>query len=269
MRLVVISGDLINAYPAQDRAERAAHQAADLMAALAQLDRGIPLLLQPGNHDLGPGASASAVHLYRQRFGDDYLEAWIGGVLFIAVNAQYYMNNVLSLSSEDRSLWETHDHWLTVILGSERVKSAKKVIILSHIPPFVTHFDEAHGWGNWPLAPRDRIVSAASRAGASLWLSGHLHANSQAEAQGITVVTSSSCGSIINWTSPLPTVSGTMSLAGGAIEKLTGRPSVAASESVAGLRVVRVKEHVTLHRWYSLDEVPATLDAAFLPFHHR
>lgn len=265
-RFVLFSGDLINAYPTTDKAERAGQQTEDLLAALAHLDGTIPMLLTPGNHDLGAGAAAHVVQLYHKRFGDDYLEAWVGNVLFLAVNSQFYMrSSSLSGTRADNTLWNEHDHWLTTALTSQRAKQAKHIIMLSHIPPFVSRFDEAHGWGNWPLAPRKRIVSAAAKAGSSLWLSGHLHQNAESHGGGISVVTSSSCGSIINWTSPLEEVASTVSLGDGVFSKLTGVPAVAADEGLAGLRIVRVEEHKVSHRWYSLNKVPETIDAAFLP----
>ena len=93
----------------------------DFVGALAELDPDIPLLLQPGNHDLhqarpnatvvhacalvldvrpraphgrshavvsAQGASRASIERYRGRYGDDYYSFWAGGVCYISLNSQ-------------------------------------------------------------------------------------------------------------------------------------------------------------------------------------
>ena len=66
---------------------------ASFKEALHELSPDIPLVLQPGNHDIGQSPTPADIERYRQRFGDDYFEFWVGGVLYIALNSQYYRDD--------------------------------------------------------------------------------------------------------------------------------------------------------------------------------
>ena len=138
-RFVVVSGDLINGFPGEpaipDQVEAFEH-------ALARLDPSIPLVLEPGNHDLGQRPTEAAVRLFQKRFGDDYLRFWVGGVLFVSLNSQL----VKAPGAPGRA---AHASW-----AAEAFERAKRVVVLSHICPFVGAPDEAEGWANWPLPAR-------------------------------------------------------------------------------------------------------------------
>ena len=45
--------------------------------ALHELNPSIPLILQPGNHDIGQRPTPADVQRYRERFGDDYFSFWV------------------------------------------------------------------------------------------------------------------------------------------------------------------------------------------------
>ena len=78
---------------------------------------------------------------------------------------------------------------------------------LSHISPFMGDEDESHGWFNWAVAPRKWLLDLAKSAGVQLWLCGHYHENCVATStSGIEVVTTNSCGSVINWKHPPSTI---------------------------------------------------------------
>ena len=169
---------------------------ASFKEALHELSPDIPLVLQPGNHDIGQSPTPADIERYRQRFGDDYFEFWVGGVLYIALNSQYYRDD----SAVERERLE-QDAWVERTFASALERRPKHVVMLSHVPPFVHDEEEQPGWANWPQEPRRAMLSAAGTVGAKLWLCGHYHGNSHGVSSGsIEVVTTSSCGGVINWT---------------------------------------------------------------------
>ena len=62
----------------------AARQVASFKEALHALNPSIPLILQPGNHDIGQRPTPADVQRYRELFGDDYFSFWVGGVMCAA-----------------------------------------------------------------------------------------------------------------------------------------------------------------------------------------
>lgn len=135
-KFVVICGDLVNDFPG-DRQRRT--QIQDFRSTFRRLRLDIPLVLLPGNHDLLNRPSTEAVLDYRRDFGDDYFSFWVGGVMFIVLNVQYYKDrsNVQQLAVE-------HDRWIEERLDeikSERHRY-KHVIVFQHIPWFLRSIDE-------------------------------------------------------------------------------------------------------------------------------
>ena len=243
-RFVVVSGDLINGFPGKPAIP---DQVDAFKGALAGLDPSIPLVLEPGNHDLGQRPTEAAVRAYRERFGDDYLRFWVGGVLFVSLNSQLVKAGA---SSPGRA---AHASWAAEAFETR----AERVVVLSHICPFVGVMDEAEGWANWPLPARRAVLAQATRAGAGLWLCGHLHGNAVARHGRLEIVTSSAVGSMVNWTRT-PAEIAVMKKPD--FRTTVGRPAVVAGPASSGLRVVRVDEGGFRHRWYPLADVPARLE---------
>ena len=243
-RFVVVSGDLINGFPGEPAIP---DQVEAFKGALARLDPSIPLVLEPGNHDLGQRPTEAAVHLYQERFGDDYLRFWVGGVLFVSLNSQ-----LVKAGDGVAARRAAHASW-----AAEAFKTrAERVVVLSHICPFVGTPDEAEGWANWPLPARRAVLAQATRAGAGLWLCGHLHGNAVARHGRLELVTTSAVGSMVNWTLTPAEVA---TMAKPDFRTTVGRPAVVAGPATSGLRVVRVDEGGFRHRWYPLADVPARL----------
>ena len=240
-RFVVVSGDLINGFPGEPAIP---DQVEAFEGALARLDPSIPLVLEPGNHDLGQRPTEAAVRAYRERFGDDYLRFWVGGVLFVSLNSQL----IKAPGAPGRA---AHASW-----AAEAFESAERVVVLSHICPFVGAPDEAEGWANWPKDARRAVLARATRAGAGLWLCGHLHGNAVARHGRLELVTTSAVGSMVNWTLT-PAEIAVMKKPD--FRTTVGRPAVVAGPASSGLRVVRVDEGGFRHRWYPLADVPARL----------
>ena len=134
-RFVVVSGDLINGFPGKPKVS---DQVEAFEGALARLDPSIPLVLEPGNHDLGQRPTEAAVRAYQERFGDDYLRFWVGGVLFVSLNSQ-----VVKAGDGVAARRAAHTSWAAEAFETR----AERVVVLSHICPFVGVPDEAEGRG--------------------------------------------------------------------------------------------------------------------------
>jgi len=253
-RFLVVSGDLINAFPTKDP-QVAARQVASIKEALMEVDPSIPVVLQPGNHDIGQSPTAEDVTRYRSRFGDDYFSFWAGGVFYVAINSQYYCDD-----THTKELRRAQDEWIEEQF-TRAAKGAVHVVVLSHVPPFVGSEDEERGWSNWNMDARHRVLKLAEQAGVRLWLCGHFHGNAIAKSRGgVEVVVTSSCGGIINWTQDSAYIACQRFPD---FSKVVADPPVIADAHHSGLRVVRVQEHKVVHRWLTLDEVPQSLEDVF------
>jgi 3',5'-cyclic AMP phosphodiesterase CpdA len=254
-RFVLVSGDLVNKFGGSDEQQLAA-----LGRALGALDAAIPIVLQPGNHDLGQVPTPASVARYVSRHGDDFFSFWTGGVCFLSLNSQYYLPRG---AEQTGSLGEAQLQWLEREVAGPcgARKRRAHVVMLSHAAPFVGAEEEAHGWANWALPARRAALAAAARAGAKLWLSGHFHGNAAGRSGGgVEVVTTSACGSMINWTAPAAQVA---PLPTPDFNTAVGSPAVVAGERHSGVRLVRVRAEAIEHRWFTMAAVPRSFDAAF------
>ena len=110
-------------------------------------------MLQPGNHDVGQSPTPADIERYRQRFGDDYFSFWVGGVLYVALNSQYYRDDSAVLGERLEQ-----DEWARRTFASALERPPKHVVLLSHVPPFVGEEDEQAGWANWRPEPRRSLL---------------------------------------------------------------------------------------------------------------
>lgn len=258
-RFLLISGDLINAFPSGPGAapEEASREIAAFKTALGNLDPSIPLVVQPGNHDVAQVPRPEDVQHYMEHFGDDYFSFWVGGVFYVSINSQYYMD-----ARHTEHLRTAQDRWIKAELAKVKGQ-AKHIVVLSHVPPFVADEDEDQGWATWERGCRRRILAQVAEAGAILWLCGHFHGNAVARSRaGVEVVVTSSCGSVINWKLPAGKVA---TLSRPDFKTCVNSPSVIADAQHSGLRIIRVREDGAEHRWFTLSDVPDSLDNAFLP----
>eukprot|EP00441_Pelagodinium_beii_P021666 CAMPEP_0197658842 /NCGR_PEP_ID=MMETSP1338-20131121/45475_1 /TAXON_ID=43686 ORGANISM="Pelagodinium beii, Strain RCC1491" /NCGR_SAMPLE_ID=MMETSP1338 /ASSEMBLY_ACC=CAM_ASM_000754 /LENGTH=490 /DNA_ID=CAMNT_0043235507 /DNA_START=77 /DNA_END=1549 /DNA_ORIENTATION=- len=256
-RFLLISGDLTNAWPCgpQANAEAAAKQVRSVKQALRDVDSSIPIVMVPGNHDIGQVPSPAELDLYTSRWGDDYFSFWVGGVYFMVLNSQFYMDGSLTQAQK-----EAQDDWLEKEFQSLKTSRPKHIVILSHVPPFVKAPSETQGWANWERDPRDRIVKLALEAGARLWLNGHYHGNASTTVDGLEVITTSSVCTVINWTEE-PGVVATSNRPD--FEKCVGMPPLLAEVHHSGFRIVKIDENGHRHRWFVLADVPDSLREAF------
>lgn len=258
-RFLLVSGDLTNVWPSRETASVVAAQAQSFKEALRDLDPTIPLVLQPGNHDVGQDPKFEDVKRYQENFGDDYFSFWVGGVLYVAVNSQYY--HKLCVNAEAAQLRQAQEDWLESVLASEECKRAKHVVLLTHVAPFMGREDESHGHFNWSVEGRRWLLGLADRAKIKLILCGHYHGNCVVRSEGgVEVVTTSSCGGMINWKLPPGEMASAETFN---FMECVGSPPVVCDSYSSGLRIVRVGEHGIRHRFFELASVPKVLDDAF------
>uniref|UniRef100_A0A7S0LGX2 Calcineurin-like phosphoesterase domain-containing protein n=1 Tax=Coccolithus braarudii TaxID=221442 RepID=A0A7S0LGX2_9EUKA len=259
-RFLLISGDLTNAYPSPKTMKTVEEQTSAFKSALSALDPSIPLVLQPGNHDVGQRISPAAVQMYQERYGSEFFSFWVGGVLYLAINSQHYAVDG-GTSATERAMMEAQDEWLLKQLSSERAKEATHIVVLSHICPFMEEEGESAGYFNWRERPRRKVLDAAEKAGVRLWLCGHLHQNSSSRSHGgIEIVTTSSCASVINWSIPAGQLACATKID---FPSVTLNPAVVCDAWHSGMRIVKVSSDHICHQWVTFNEVPERLEDLF------
>ena len=261
-KFLLVSGDLTNAWPSEKTREVVAAQVSSFKEAMRELDPSIPLILQPGNHDVGQNPRRADVRDYISKWGDDYFSFWVAGVLYIAINSQYY--HIACDNDEAREMRAEQERWIEAELTAARTAGARHVVLLSHVTPFMGDEDEPQGHFNWEVGPRKWVLELAKAAGVKLWLCGHYHGNcvAQSARYGVEVVTTSSCGGVINWKRE-PHEIATNEVFN--FMECVGSPPVVCDAFHSGMRIVRVGETSIRHEWLELADVPESLDDVFSP----
>lgn len=118
---VIVCGDLVDAQPDDPDRFKAC---ADLLSALALLHSNIPVLVLPGNHDIGDKPRASDLCAYQSMWGDDYYSYWCGSFKYLVVNSQLYWNS--SNCSDEAA---TQDEWLRTELSAPENANASQLIV--------------------------------------------------------------------------------------------------------------------------------------------
>ncbi len=127
-----------------------------------------PVVVAPGNHDVGNRVTASAVKRFQAVFGYDYTAVTVKGWRVISANSLYWWPN------KEEALCAAHEKWFADELAGAKARG-EKVIVATHVPPFVKDPDEADSHDNQPLAGRRARLDACLAAGAKFYLAGHTH----------------------------------------------------------------------------------------------
>lgn len=169
--MVVIAGDLVND-PNND----------EVVATFQKIMASIkpPVLLTPGNHDLPEPVTTTGLQRYRSRFGEDFKVIECKGRCLISVNSIL----LRGAPSEENA---RHDRLLHDALKKAKEKG-QPVVLLTHVPPFVTSADEADGYYNLPKATREDILRLCHENGVILLLAGHTHQTAKRSHQQTTLL---------------------------------------------------------------------------------
>ncbi|XP_061764895.1 serine/threonine-protein phosphatase CPPED1 isoform X3 [Nerophis ophidion] len=158
-RFMVLCGDLVHAMPGtifRDEQER------DLKMALSGTDPSIPLVFVSGNHDLGNTPTPKTVAQYCSAWGDDYFSFWVGGVLFLVLNSQFFHD-----ASACPQLKESQETWLEEQLSKISYSSStapKHIVVFQHIPLYVNNHDEEDDYFNLQREVRQKLIERFKKA---------------------------------------------------------------------------------------------------------
>ncbi|VCX41644.1 unnamed protein product [Gulo gulo] len=135
-------------------------QTADLQRVLARVDRDIPLVLVSGNHDVGNTPTPETVAEFQRTWGDDYFSFWVGGVLFLVLNSQFWYD-----ASRCPALKQAQDQWLDQQLSVAGRRHCQHAIVFQHIPLFLRSIDEDDDYFNLTKSVRKEVANKLTRAG--------------------------------------------------------------------------------------------------------
>lgn len=127
-----------------------------------------PVVVAPGNHDVGNRVTAASVERFRSVFGYDYTAVTVKGWRVIVANSMYWWPN------KEDGLLAAHDKWFAAELEGAKSRG-ERIIVATHVPPFVKSPDEADSHDNHPLAGRIARLDACIAAGTKFYLAGHTH----------------------------------------------------------------------------------------------
>ncbi|XP_029432966.1 serine/threonine-protein phosphatase CPPED1 isoform X2 [Rhinatrema bivittatum] len=155
-KFFVLCGDLNHAMPGEKWQKE---QEQDLKNVLKKLDQAIPMVFVSGNHDIGNTPTPETVAGYCKSWGDDYYSYWVGGVLFLVLNSQFFFD-----SSKCPELKEAHDKWLSGQLAIAEQKKCKHAIVFQHIPLFLKNAHEDHDYFNIEGSVRQALLERFHKA---------------------------------------------------------------------------------------------------------
>lgn len=121
----------------------------------------------PGNHDVGLAPNSSSLHYYRKKIGKDYYTFHKKGCAFIATNTQLWKTPLKKESGKQ-------DEWFINRLKS-LAKRNKQIIVIGHIPLYISDPEEKEVYSNFPLEKRRVLLELLVQYHVDAYLSGHSH----------------------------------------------------------------------------------------------
>jgi 3',5'-cyclic AMP phosphodiesterase CpdA len=202
-----------------------AAQIAEYKRIAAKLDKAIPLYNVAGNHDVENEPTPESVAAYRKSFGPDHYTFRSGSFVGVVLNS-----SVIHSPGKAADLPQTQLTWLMTELTRLKQSGARHVVVFQHHPWFLKADDEPDQYFNIPLARRSSYLDLFKQAGVTALISGHYHRNAIAKTGSIDMITTGPVG-----------------------KPLGDNPQ-------SGMRVVIVRDDGLSHRFYSLGDLPATID---------
>lgn len=191
----------------------------------AKLDPSIHLYAVAGNHDVGNEPTPESLAKYRADFGPDFYSFQEGSIYGIVLNS-----SLISAPDAAPAEVEAQEAWLRNELGKARQSNAEHIVVFQHHPWFIETAEEADAYFNIPTDTRRRYLSLFKDTGVRYIFAGHYHRNAYGFDGPIEMITSGPVGQPIG-------------------------------DGVSGLRVVHVTPEGLEHRYYTLGNIPNTLDA--------
>lgn len=220
-KFAILCGDLVNPPPGQKGYEE---KVTEFKRIFGKVDPAIPLLLVPGNHDVGNKPTPESLKTYRRDFGEDYYAFWAAGVRGIVLNSTLYHDPSGAPEAQARQ-----EEWLARRIEEATREKPRHLLVFQHHAWFLNRPDEKDGYFNLPLARRGPALAAFKDAGVRAVFAGHYHGNAHGRDGDLEMIT----------TGPI------------------GKPL---RKDPSGLRIVEVYEDRLRHAYYGLDEVPASVE---------
>ncbi|MDR1479999.1 MAG: metallophosphoesterase [Planctomycetaceae bacterium] len=202
--VVVIAGDMVN----DIKSER---EVVAIKGQIAKLKP--PVLLTAGNHDLPDPVTAEGLERYRRIFGNDFNTLECKGWVLISANSQLWRKapageverheKLLSESLQKARRGNVYSSCFEIPEADASVASRSDcsrakptahtdigipIILITHIPPFVSSADEKDDYHNIPKIKRGELLEKFEQSGVIIWLSGHLHKTLKRKHGKITIL---------------------------------------------------------------------------------
>jgi predicted phosphodiesterase len=168
---IVHLGDVVHPLPVND-----AEHAAALAVARATTDGvDVPLIVVPGNHDVGdkpraweiaPTTSAGMHRAFRDTWGAPWRAVTVRGVRMISLDTPIFGTD----SPMEHEQWA----WFQRELADGRAAGLRLVVLL-HYPPYVAEPTEPEHYDNLGQPGRARLLEALVAHGVEVVLCGHVH----------------------------------------------------------------------------------------------
>ena len=198
-------------------------QIAAFKQTMSKLDPAIPLYLVAGNHDVGNRPTPLSLADYRSTFGSDYYTFTHNGQRFIVLNS-----SLIKDPSKAQEAAKEQRQWLSIVLDSVK-KERSQPIVFQHHPYFIRNASEPSGYFNIPRKTRMEYLNLLDGNGITYVFAGHLHDNAHGSYKSLNMVT-------------------------------TGPVGMPLGLSPSGIRIVIVRPSGVQHEYYSLKDIPHTID---------
>lgn len=146
----------------------------------------VPLIVTPGNHDMGQSLTRENVERFERVFGYEYKSVRVGPWRFISGNSQYWRPTAETVRQQ------RYEAWLAAELSAAKA-AGEPIIMATHMPLFVASIVEADSYENYPLKAnglptREERLATYADAGVKLHLAGHTHRMIARACRGITIL---------------------------------------------------------------------------------
>ena len=146
------------------------HDAADVTRDWPRLLKlfKVPVVVTPGNHDMGKAIVRENVERFRGVFGYDYTSTKVGKWRFVSGNSTYWYKTA------EKELKDAYEKWFAAELASAKEKG-EPIILASHISPFMRWINEGDDYENCPKSLRKKRLDLYVQSGVKFHLCGHTH----------------------------------------------------------------------------------------------
>ena len=220
-RFVIICGDLVHPEPGTPDYDGKIREFVDIFS---KIDPAIPLICVPGNHDVKNTPDAASLSSYRRNFGDDYFGFWSGGVRCLVINSTLYHDP--SKAAEEQ---KQQEEWFVQELDAARTSKPRHLLVFQHHSWFLKGPDDKDGYFVLPQVRRKPALALMKEVGVRAVFAGHYHGNAGGKDGDLEMITTGPVG-----------------------KPLRNDPS--------GLRIVEVYPRSIRHAYYSLEEVPKSIE---------